>query len=358
MLNVDLRTLSVLLVAAVAVTFVGPASSEASAAEPTWRELRTSGLSALENKQFDEAERYLLAAYEQAYAAGPKDSRFVPSVVSLARLYREEKEWAAAMSLLTKALGIQEKASGVGHASTVKTLNEIAMIHYAQGDLLAAEGSWERALSIKRKQNGGELPGWLVNNLGEVYRRLGHTDRAEKLLVEALATKERNKGDDDPALITTLNDLGVLYTDLKRFDDAKKALERAHVLAVRHLGPESDVLGTVLHNQGHMAYRQSQFEVAVTSYLAAVSVREKQPRRGQPDLARSLGGLANALMMARRYEASEEAIKRAIAVATEFHGAKNRSVAKLWSDYAMLLRTLKRTDEADAAAARAQAATP
>jgi hypothetical protein len=60
--------------------------------------------------------------------------------------------------LFERTLAIREKALGPEHPSTAMSLNNLAGLLYAQGDLAGARPLLERALSIEEKALGPGLP--------------------------------------------------------------------------------------------------------------------------------------------------------------------------------------------------------
>ena len=66
--------------------------------------------------------------------------------------------YSAARPLYERALAIREKALGPEHPKTAMSLNNLALLLRAQGDLAAARPLFERALAIREKALGSEHP--------------------------------------------------------------------------------------------------------------------------------------------------------------------------------------------------------
>ena len=73
------------------------------------------------------------------------------SLNNLASLLWAQGDLAAARPLYERALAIREKVLGPGHPHTVSTLNNLARVLLDQGDLAAARAFQERAVASREK---------------------------------------------------------------------------------------------------------------------------------------------------------------------------------------------------------------
>ncbi|HMF29697.1 MAG TPA: tetratricopeptide repeat protein, partial [Candidatus Cybelea sp.] len=82
---------------------------------------------------------------------------------------------------------MHEKVLGPEHPDTATTLNNLAYLLQAQGDLAAARPLYERALAIREKVLGPEHPDTATNlsKLGRLLSASGHTEDAEPLFKRA-----------------------------------------------------------------------------------------------------------------------------------------------------------------------------
>src|SRR5207245_6874055 len=64
----------------------------------------------------------------------------------------------AARPLFERALAINERVLGPDHPGTATGLNDLAVLHYAQGELAAARPLYERALAINERVLGADHP--------------------------------------------------------------------------------------------------------------------------------------------------------------------------------------------------------
>jgi tetratricopeptide (TPR) repeat protein len=103
------------------------------------------------------------------------------------------------------------------------------------GDYALAERFFSRALT-KANDLGARERGISLNALGELHRRQGRIDDAERLLTRALEVKEAGLGPDHPDVATSLTNLALLYAGAGRVGDALPLLERALTIQDRSLG--------------------------------------------------------------------------------------------------------------------------
>ena len=333
------------------------ASPVAEAAEPAYEDLIQGGRAALEAGSYDEAEARLLQAHAMAQKTGKQDPRYLEATLELARLYRTEKEWAAAIPLVEEAVALQESAVGPDRLGLAAALNELGILRFRLGKYPEAEAAYTRALAIRREMVEPDHPlvARVTHNLAELYRVAGSPEKSEVLFEQALKDKEKTFGDDHASLVSTLNDLGLLQTHTKRLDEARKNLLRAHALARKHAGAESDQLGTVSHNLGNLEFKRGKYADAEAWFKQAIHIREKLPQRYRPGLARSVDALANTWVQQKRYGEAEANYEWAVALATEHEGAKSAMVAKVLEHWAMVLKIQGKKAEAEALTARAKA---
>jgi tetratricopeptide (TPR) repeat protein len=108
--------------------------------------------------------------------------------------------YAQAKPLYERALAIYEKVLGPEHPHTAMSLNNLAILLQAQGDVAAARPLFERALAINEKGLGPEHPqtATSLSNLGRMLRDLGQMNKAEPLFLRAIAVGSKSLGAEHP----------------------------------------------------------------------------------------------------------------------------------------------------------------
>jgi tetratricopeptide (TPR) repeat protein len=161
---------------------------------------------------------------ELALGAGHPDT--ATSLNNLARLLRAQGDLAAARPLFERALAINEKALGAGHPETATSLNNLASLLGAQGDLAAARPLFERALGIYEQALGTGHPyaGIVLRNLAGVRRQQGEMQAAQPLFARALAIAVAAFGAADARAGYVRNELALTLLMLRRAPEADALL--------------------------------------------------------------------------------------------------------------------------------------
>jgi tetratricopeptide (TPR) repeat protein len=151
-----------------------------------------------------------------------------------------------AEQMYLRALHGYEKAHGPDSELIFCAVNNLGDLYSRLGRLEEAELMLQRALHGLEKILGPEDERTLmtVNNLGLLYQVLGRLDDAEQMLQRALDGKEKIFGSEDMNTLNTVNNLSLLYLDLGRLEEAEQMLQR--VLDGREKTLGSDDIRTLM----------------------------------------------------------------------------------------------------------------
>jgi tetratricopeptide (TPR) repeat protein len=118
------------------------------------------------SRAIEDAARYapVTALWREAVIAtetqlGPEHPDTATSLNNLAYLLQAQGDLAAAKPLFERALALCEKALGPEHPNTATSLNNLAYLLRAQGDLATAKPLFGRALAVREKALGPERTG-------------------------------------------------------------------------------------------------------------------------------------------------------------------------------------------------------
>ena len=113
---------------------------------------------------------------------------------------------------LERALALRERVLGPEHPQTAGSLNNLAGLHYAQGNYGAALPLFERALSIHEQALGADHPATAtsVGNLAVFYAYRGDFATAIPLIERALAIRLRTLGPGHPGTVSTEESLATM----------------------------------------------------------------------------------------------------------------------------------------------------
>ena len=242
--------------------------------------------------------RHAQASYEKAL--GPEHPNTAGSLNYLALLLQAQGDLAGARPLFERALAIYEKALGPEDPNTAANLNNLARLLQAQGDLVGARPLFERALVILEKALGPEHPKTAIglDNLARLLRVQGDIASARPLLERALAICEKALAPEHPFTALSLNDLALVLQDQGDLAGARPLFERALAISEKALGPEHPItaaslndLACLLQDQGDLAGARPLFERALTaapehrttnrtrSHMARLLLATGQPNR-------------------------------------------------------------------------------
>lgn len=132
----------------------------------------------------------------------------------------------------------------------------------------------------------------LQDTLGGITWRLGDLPAAAQLLEQALATDERERGPEDPAVAEVLSHLGAVYIDLGRLEEAGGVLARAESLLARQASPPVEELARTLNSRGALAYKQGDLAAAEGHFERSLQLLRGEPQPPTRDVALALNNLA------------------------------------------------------------------
>jgi non-specific serine/threonine protein kinase/serine/threonine-protein kinase len=193
----------------------------------------------------------------------------------------------------------------------------------------------------------------LLDTIGDVYRSMGLYEPGRPLLAEALETRRRLLGPDDPAVAETLQHLATLDRLAGRTADAEaplreavrildqsgQKLERARalmalanvesdrsnfaeaerllleVVAIREQAvPDSSDLAATLNNLGNLYGDMGRLDDAARVHERSLAIKEKVNGPDHYFLSQSLSNLANVYMEQKKYDLAESMHRRALAI--------------------------------------------
>lgn len=322
----------------------GPARAE-------WGEHQNRARDAFKAKDYQASEQAVIEAINDAAAFEADDDRMLQSLVLLADIYRETRQWAAAAQQLEAVVEAYNRRGINQSQEASNQYNKLGVIYSQMKELEKALPAFETSLAIKRKRYKQNAAGIaiVVTNLAELYRRKGEWAKAEQLHLEAIADKELELGPEHPTLIASLNDLALVYRDQKKLDEAVPHLKRAMDLARtgNHPGHKVD-LATTVHNMAEIHAGKGQKDEAHALYTEALGLRKQELGPDHPFVGETMNSFANLLVSMNKADDALALFDDAIRIRkNEFGAADNRTILVM-NNKAMALDRLNRKDEAEA----------
>jgi len=165
------------------------------------------------------------------------------SVYKLAMAYKNQGEYAKALEMYEKSLGIKLKSLGPDHPDTAATYYEIGSVYNHQGEYAKALDMYEKSLGIKLKSLGPDHPstaatyheiGTVYTNQGKYAKALATLERYEKSLEIDL----QSLGPDHPGTAATYHSIGTVYANQGEYAKALERYEKSLEIKLHSLGPD------------------------------------------------------------------------------------------------------------------------
>jgi tetratricopeptide (TPR) repeat protein len=228
-----------------------------------------------------------------------------------------EKAADEALSILDNSRGSQDPAAAA-------SLNDLAALAYAQGDLEKAEQLFQRSRAAWQALAGPDdlRLATTLYNLGGVHLEQGRYEEAETLLRSSLEIREKPLGPGHPLVAEVWNNLGFLYLHQRKYGEAASWLEKA--LAVWEKSTSDAAYGAVaLNNLAVLRRLQGDFATAESLYKRALSADEKAFGQDHPETASALASLAALYRACGMRGQAVETYERALEVLEKTVGAQD-----------------------------------
>jgi len=270
------------------------------------------------------------------------------SLHNLGTLYWNQGNYEESRRLCERALAIREKVLGPEHADVASTLNSLGAIAYKEGNLKKAGEMWEQTLAIREKALGADHPliAQSLNNLAIVYTYTGEPKRAVPLLERVVKIQEKVLGANHPDLASGLMNLGDAISFSGDPPGAKPYYARA-VAIMETASPGNPELGRFLDRLAYVLLEENDLKGAEGLYERSLALRQKAYGSRHPDIAESLGGLAECASRGGRLQEAEALYERALAITRKPEGGYYPAAYDVLKGYAALLRATHRDAKAE-----------
>ncbi|NNF12041.1 MAG: serine/threonine protein kinase, partial [Gemmatimonadetes bacterium] len=306
-----------------------------------------------------------LAADVRRYLAS-EPVRARPDTLSyrLRRFVRRRPEIAAAFGLISMLL-VGYVWTLARHADRLETERDRAQLESAKAqqvsgfliDLFeandpdAAEGQELTAFQLlERAEVRAELLGdqpeiqaSMLGVIGQMYMALGHFDRAEPVLEQALVLQRSNDAASQIEVANALGELGDILQRTGRYQEADSLLVAAIELA-REID-DTYVEGSSLNAYGHSLLGQGAYDQAEEAFRASLEIR-RESLGTHRWTAHTLQGLAIALEETERFEAAESTYVEALEMMSGID-PEHTQVASTLASLGRMFATQGRLEEAD-----------
>jgi serine/threonine protein kinase/Tfp pilus assembly protein PilF len=217
--------------------------------------------------------------------------------------------------------------------------NTIGEVYRALGESRKAEEMFNQALAIRIALFGKEHPE-VATSLANLAVALMDQDRlpeAEARASEALAMRRKLLGNEHQAVADSLNSLGLILWNRGKLTEAEALHRQALAMRRKLLGQEHPDVAQSLNNLGILMASQGRFVEAITMHRDALAMRRKLLDTDDPDITASLISLSSALWNQGNLAEAETLQREAIASQRKLLGEEHRELALSLNNLATIL---------------------
>jgi eukaryotic-like serine/threonine-protein kinase len=264
-----------------------------------------------------ESQELVSAAYEtRRRLLGEEHPDTLQSRNDLAALRFHRGDFQGAAELFRLNLATRRRQLGENHLDVAAACDNLANVLLRLGNLAEAEQLFRHALALRLGLLGEGHPEVVATrgDLAGLLHSAGRVAEAEPLYRQVLADQNRLLGADHIHVAVTATNLAALLRDRGQLAEAETLLERAIEIQRLRRGRDSLYVSYPLMNLADVCRRRGAefFGRAEALYREALAIRQKNLKKGHPDLAAPLEGLAR-LELARLQETPAGAGRRAMA---------------------------------------------
>ena len=199
--------------------------------------------------------------------------------------------------LNTNALESRKKSLGEFHPRTAESINNIALIYQARGDLENAWPMLELALKINRKVFGESHPvvALALNNLALLLHMKNLAADAEHCYRQALEIQIVFFGQDHPDSALTMSNLACLLEERGNFAEAEILHRSSLEIRKKIVGDEHPDTGNGLSNLAEFLVCRGSLKEAIDLHSRALQVRKLVLGDDHPHTFYSMNNLGMAL---------------------------------------------------------------
>ncbi|WP_163993667.1 serine/threonine-protein kinase [Pyxidicoccus caerfyrddinensis] len=231
-----------------------------------------------------------------------------------------------------------------------------AKVDAVRGDLAKAQalldsGRYQPALpAAKAASDSARALGYrpleaeALHVLGWAHQRLSHTDDSMTAWTDAMAAATAGRHDEVAVQVAT-DLVGGLSSERDWFSEAHLWARLAHSLLER-MGGSPELEGKLASHEGILAFREDNYELAVTHYTRALALRERVLGPTHVDTAKVLNNLGMARVRQARYDEAMPLYQRALAITEERLGPQHPLLASTLANLGIVAKEQGRYKEA------------
>lgn len=356
--------------------------------ENSWEQIQRHGTIALDRNEYWLAEPLLKKAAIEAGNYGYSDMRLAKSLGELGRLYAVRGRFEEAEAYLEEEFVVKQNALGKENGQIIQPMGSLIRFYLLHGtaskadplteDLLAfVEGKLRDPTPLtvsKMKLKKGEplmgyagtaapimrdpLIEWAItcDELGNIYKKLGNYDVADRMFKAALDLKSSVLGKEHLSLANSYDSLGEICQAKNELTEAESYLKDGLMTSERVLSLESPVVYGRLDKLAKCLIKEGKYQQAEELYQRALNFIKAEPSSCvyAPRTLYSLGCLYDDQ---KNYAAAAPLLEQALRLVEQSCGPDSADIVPYLQKYAYTLYYLGRKPEMEQLKARADGIT-
>ncbi len=226
--------------------------------------------------------------------------------------------------------------------AAARLLNQLALYVWARAEYGRAKGYFKRAIGIVERQFGesDSRVATTVNNLGLVLRDQGDLEGAKACFERALKIAEAAFGPDHPEVAIDVNNLGLVLRTEGDLEGAKACYERALKIGEATLGHDHPSVAIRVNNLGGVLEAQGDLEGAKACYERALKIDEAAFGPDHPEVATDVNNIGGVLRTEGDLEGAKACFERALKINEAAFGADHPNVAMCLNNLGVVIEEL------------------
>lgn len=276
--------------------------------------------------------------YEDLY--GKNSIRLIEPLVNRGRILLANGEYTEAEQTAISANQMAVKTYGDLSTKTAPTQKLLSDIYYTLGDYDKAERNIVKAVASQEKQFGRNHIE-VAKSLSQIalikFHKGDNRKEVEKLMLESRDIMATKLGKDNPQYAEILKNMAVLYISEKKFDVAFNSLTVAEGIWRAKTGTKNNINAASIYTlTGDVYYQQKNYKKAEEFYNQSKSLYEKFFSTTHPEYVKVLSKLSKVYYMQKDYKRSKRLIEESLTnyenyIKQYFPALSERLKAKYWN---------------------------
>jgi eukaryotic-like serine/threonine-protein kinase len=228
-------------------------------------------------------------------------------------------------------------------------MDTLGKVYYKLGQYDKAQPMLEEALALRQRAFSGKHlnVATSLNNLADVLQMKGEYERAEPLYRAALEMRRELFRQDHPELAKSINGLADLLHDKGSYDDAEPLYREALAMRLRLFGEEHLDVAESLNNLALLFHDKADYDQAEPLYRQSLEIRQRWLGGEHPLIAQSLNNLGSLLRARGDIQTAEAMLREALAMNRRMLGNQHKDVIGDMNNLATLLQDKGSYSEAE-----------